>query len=123
MLVHVVDISHPGFAEHLEVVNSTLNDIDKSEKPMILVFNKIDAFTFVPKEEDDLTPMKRENIDLEELKRTWMNKMQDNCIFISAKKQININELKELLYERVKQIHVERFPYNDFLYQHYDDVE
>ena len=123
MLVHVVDISHPGFEEQIEVVNRTLNDIDKSEKPMILVFNKIDAFTFVPKEEDDLTPMKRENIDLEELKRTWMNKMQDNCIFISAKKQININELKELLYERVKQIHVERFPYNDFLYQHYDDVE
>ena len=101
LLVHVVDISHPTFEEQIEVVNRTLSEIDKTEKPMIMVFNKIDAFTFVPKDEDDLTPRTRENIDLDELKRTWMNKMQDNCIFISAKERTNIDALKALLYERV----------------------
>ena len=121
LLVHVVDISHPGFEEQIEVVNKTLAEIDKTEKPMIMVFNKIDAFTFVPKDEDDLTPRKRENIDLDELKRTWMNKLQDNCIFISAKERTNIDALKALLYERVKQIHITRFPYNDFLFQQYDE--
>lgn len=121
LLVHVVDISHPTFEEQIEVVNRTLAEIDKTEKPMIMVFNKIDAFTFVPKEEDDLTPRTRENIDLDELKRTWMNKMQDNCIFISAKERTNIDALKALLYERVKQIHITRFPYNDFLFQQYDE--
>ena len=121
LLVHVVDISHPTFEEQIEVVNRTLSEIDKTEKPMIMVFNKIDAFTFVPKDEDDLTPRTRENIDLDELKRTWMNKMQDNCIFISAKKRTNIDALKALLYERVKQIHITRFPYNDFLFQQYDE--
>lgn len=121
LLVHVVDISHPTFEEQIEVVNKTLAEIDKTEKPMIMVFNKIDAFTFVPKDEDDLTPRKRENIDLDELKRTWMNKLQDNCIFISAKERTNIDALKALLYERVKQIHITRFPYNDFLFQQYDE--
>lgn len=121
LLVHVVDISHPGFEEQIEVVNKTLAEIDKTEKPMIMVFNKIDAFTFVPKDEDDLTPRTRENIDLNELKRTWMNKLQDNCIFISAKERTNIDALKALLYERVKQIHITRFPYNDFLFQQYDE--
>ena len=121
LLVHVVDISHPTFKEQIEVVNRTLSEIDKTEKPMIMVFNKIDAFTFVPKDEDDLTPRTRENIDLDELKRTWMNKMQDNCIFISAKERTNIDALKALLYERVKQIHITRFPYNDFLFQQYDE--
>jgi GTP-binding protein HflX len=110
LLVHVVDISHPTFEEQIEVVNRTLMEIDKTEKPMIMVFNKIDAFTYVPKEEDDLTPRTRENIDLDELKYTWKNKMQDNCIFISAKERNNIDALKVLLYERVKQIHITRFP-------------
>ena len=86
-----------------------------------IVFNKVDAFTFVPKEEDDLTPRTRENIPLEELKHTWMNKLADNCLFISAKERTNIDALKALLYERVKQIHITRFPYNDFLYQQYDE--
>ncbi|MDR1981878.1 MAG: GTPase HflX [Tannerellaceae bacterium] len=122
LLVHVVDISHPGFEEHIEVVEKTLAEIDKTEKPVITVFNKIDAFTFVPKEEDDLTPRTRENIDLEELKRTWMGKIQDNCLFISAREQVNIEALKTLLYDRVKEIHVTRFPYNDFLFQQYDDI-
>ena len=121
LLVHVVDISHPTFEEQIEVVNRTLMEIDKTEKPMIMVFNKIDAFTYVPKEEDDLTPRTRENIDLDELKYTWKNKMQDNCIFISAKERNNIDALKVLLYERVKQIHITRFPYNDFLFQQYDE--
>ena len=121
LLVHVVDISHPTFEEQIEVVNKTLTEIDDREKPMIMVFNKVDAFTFVPKDEDDLTPRKRENIDLDELKRTWMAKMQDNCIFISAKEKTNIEELKALLYERVKQIHITRFPYNDFLFQQYEE--
>jgi GTP-binding protein HflX len=120
LLIHVVDISHPGFEEQIEVVNKTLSEIDHTEKPVVMVFNKIDAFTFVPKEEDDLTPRTRENIGLEELERTWMHKMQDNCIFISARERTNIDRLKTLLYNRVKEIHVTRFPYNDFLFQQYD---
>ena len=125
LLVHIVDISHPTFEEQIEVVNRTLAEIDDKEKPMIIVFNKVDAFTFVPKEEDDLTPRTRENIDLDELKATWMAKLGDNCLFISAKEHTNIEALKALLYERVKQIHVTRFPYNDFLFQQYDtnDIE
>lgn len=121
LLVHVVDISHPNFEEQIEVVNKTLLELDKEEKPTILVFNKIDAFTYKPKDEDDLTPKTRENISLEELEKSWMNKLHDDCIFISAKGKINIEELKEKLYDRVKTIHIERYPYNDFLFQRYDE--
>lgn len=121
LLIHIVDISHPSFEDQIKVVNRTLLEINKEEKPMVIVFNKVDAFTFVEKELDDLTPRTRENISLDELKDTWMNKLQDNCIFISAKQRINIDALKSLLYERVKQIHITRFPYNDFLYQQYDE--
>ena len=121
LLVHVVDISHPNFEDQIAVVEKTLKDINSADKPTILVFNKIDAFTYTPKEEDDLTPMTRENISLEELKKTWMSKMHENCIFISAKDKTNLEELKTLLYSRVKGIHVTRFPYNDFIYQKYDD--
>jgi len=121
LLIHIVDISHPSFEDQIKVVNRTLLEINKEEKPMIIVFNKVDAFTFIEKEPDDLTPRTRENITLDELKDTWMNKLQDNCIFISAKQRINIDALKSLLYERVKQIHITRFPYNDFLYQQYDE--
>lgn len=121
LLVHVVDISHPTFEEQIEVVNKTLLEIDKTEKPVILVFNKTDAFTFVKKDDDDLTPRTRENISLDELKKTWMNKLQDSCVFISAKEKTNIDELKKMLYDRVKEIHVNRFPYNDFLFQQYDE--
>jgi len=121
LLIHIVDISHPSFEDQIKVVNRTLLEINKEEKPMIIVFNKVDAFTFVEKEPDDLTPRTRENITLDELKDTWMNKLQDNCIFISAKQRINIDALKSLLYEQVKQIHITRFPYNDFLYQQYDE--
>ena len=120
LLLHIVDISHPTFEEQIEVVRRTLAEIDKTVKPVLLVFNKIDLFTFVPKEEDDLTPRTRENITLDELKATWMNQLPENCIFISAKNKTNIDELKEILYQRVKEIHVTRFPYNDFLFQNYD---
>jgi len=121
LLVHVVDISHPNFEEQIEVVKNTLLEIDKEEKPTILVFNKIDAFTYKQKDEDDLTPKTKENISLEELEKSWMNKMHDDCIFISAKNKENMDELKNLLYERVKTIHIERYPYNDFLFQKYDE--
>jgi GTPase len=121
LLIHVVDISHSNFEEQLEIVKQTLREIDPKEKPMILVFNKIDAFTYVPKDEDDLLPVERENYSLEELKATWISKLDDNCIFISAKDKINIDNLKELLYQKIKTIHIERYPYNDFLFQKYDE--
>ena len=124
ILVHVVDISHPQFEEQIEVVNKTLQEVCESkDKPMILVFNKIDAFTYKKKDDDDLTPRTRENIPLEELKSTWMAKMNDNCIFISANNKVNIEELKSKLYEMAKEIHMKRFPYNDFLFQKYDDLQ
>lgn len=123
LLIHVVDISHRGFEEQIDVVNKTLSDLGASEKPMILVFNKIDAFSYVKKDEDDLTPIKKENISLESLKKTWMAKMGKDCIFISALNKSNLDELKSLVYERVKEIHVTRFPYNDFLFQKYDVEE
>lgn len=124
ILVHVVDISHPQFEEQIEVVNRTLQEVCESkDKPMILVFNKVDAFTYVKKDDDDLTPRLRENIPLEELKQTWMAKMNDNCIFISARERINIEELKSRLYEMAKEIHMKRFPYNDFLFQKYDEED
>ena len=123
LLLHIVDISHPDFEEQIEVVNKTLQEVcDSTDKPMILVFNKIDAFSYVEKAADDLTPKTRENITLDEWKETWMGKMHDNCIFISAKEKKNIDELKTLLYQRVKEIHTTRFPYNDFLFQHYDEI-
>lgn len=123
ILLHIVDISHPNFEEQFNVVNSTIKDIDKQEKPMIVIFNKIDAFTFTPKEDDDLTPMQKENFSLDDLKATWMAKMHNNCLFVSAKERMNIAELKKLLYSKVKEIHVTRFPYNDFLFEQYTDLE
>lgn len=124
LLLHIVDISHPAFEEQIEVVNRTLQEVcNSADKPMIIVFNKIDAFTYIEKAPDDLTPRTRENISLEELKETWMAKMHDNCIFISAHEKTNIEELKEMLYQRVKEIHTTRFPYNDFLFQKYETEE
>lgn len=121
LLVHVVDISHPGFEEQIDVVTQTLNEISPEEKPSIIVFNKIDAFSYVEKDEDDLSPKTRENYSLPELKQMWMNRLHENCVFISAKSKLNIDELKSLLYKKVREIHVQRFPYNDFLYQDYED--
>ncbi|MDE6142821.1 MAG: GTPase HflX, partial [Muribaculaceae bacterium] len=120
ILVHVVDISHPGFEEQIEVVNKTLQDVcGGTEKPVIMVFNKIDAFTYTPKDPDDLTPATRENISLDEFKKTWMAKMENNCVFISAKERINIDALKEMLYQKAIVIHTETYRYNDVLFQKY----
>ena len=121
LLVHVVDISHPDFEEQIQVVEKTLADLGCADKPTILLFNKIDAYTWVEKAADDLTPRTKENITLEELMQTWMAKMHDNCLFISARQRENIEELKELLYKKVKELHVQKYPYNDFLYQTYDN--
>ena len=124
LLVHVVDVSHPQFEEQIEVVNKTLAEICGSgNKPMIVVFNKIDAYSHIPKDADDLTPATRENIPLDELKQTWMSRLDpENCIFISAKQGVNIDELKNRIYQKAKEIHTQRFPYNDFLFQKYDDL-
>ena len=143
LLVHVVDISHPDFEEQIRVVEETLMELGCAEKPQMLVFNKIDAYTWVEKDEDDLTPMTRENYTLEDLKKTWMGKMGADqttppsghpsysggegrcleCIFISAKKKENIDELREVLYKRVRELHVQKYPYNDFLYNDYQEFE
>ena len=120
LLVHVVDISHPNFEEQYEVVQQTIADICKEDKPTIVIFNKIDNFTYIPKEEDDLTPIQRENLSLEDLQKTWMARLGEDCIFISAKNKDNIDALRALLYDRIKAIHVKRYPYNDFLFQNYD---
>lgn len=123
LLLHVVDISHPNFEEQIEVVNRTLSEVcGSADKPMIMVFNKIDAFTYTPKDADDLTPTRRENLSLDDLKQSWMSRMGEDAVFISARKGINIDELKRKLYERAKQIHLTRFPYNDFLFQTYDNL-
>jgi GTP-binding protein HflX len=117
MLVHVVDISHPDFEEQITVVEKTLADLGCADKPSMLVFNKIDAYTWTPQDEDDLTEPTRENISLDELKKTWMAKMQGDCLFISARLKENIDELREVLYKKVRELHVQKYPYNDFLYQ------
>ena len=151
LLIHVVDISHPNFEEQYEVVEQTINEIitppqpspqgRESKKecnpwehvsslvgrsggvsiPEIVVFNKIDHFTYTPKEEDDLTPMTRENYSLEDLQKTWMARLGEDCIFISAKNKENIDALRALMYDRIKAIHIKRYPYNDFLFQNYEE--
>ncbi len=121
LLLHVVDISHPDFEEQIEVVNKTLADLSCGDKPMMVIFNKVDAYKNVPKEEDDLTPKSRENLTLDELKSTWMAKLADNCLFISARERTNIDNLKDVIYKRVCELHVQKYPYNDFLYQTYEE--
>jgi len=116
ILVHVVDISHPGFEDQINVVNQTLADIGASDKPVLLVFNKIDAFTFDKKEEDDLTPLTKKNLSLEDLKKTWMSNLHTECIFISAAGKQNIDEFRKIMYERIKDLHQKRYPYNNLLY-------
>lgn len=115
ILLHVVDISHANYEEQIEVVEETLRELGAGDTPSLLVFNKTDAFTYIPKEEDDLSPQGRENISLQDLKQTW-NANRPGSIFISALKKQNIDELKDRLYQMVKEIHVKRYPYNDFLY-------
>lgn len=121
LLLHVVDISHPDFEEQIQVVEKTIADLGAGGKPTMIIFNKIDAYTYIKKAEDDLTPRTKENWTLEELMNTWMAKMNDNCIFISAREKMNIEELKTIVYDKVKELHVQRFPYNDFLYQTYEE--
>lgn len=117
LLVHVVDISHPDFEEQINVVEATLKDLGCAGMPQMVVFNKIDAYTWIEKEADDLTPPTKENTSLEDLKKTWMSKITDDVLFISATKKQGIDELRSKLYTRVKQLHVQKYPYNDFLYQ------
>ena len=121
LLIHVVDISHPDFEEQISVVDKTIADLEAGGKPTMIVFNKVDAYTYVEKAEDDLTPKTRENITLEELMKAWMAKLNDNCIFISAREKINMDELKTIIYNKVRELHVQKYPYNDFLYQTYDE--
>ncbi len=121
LLLHVVDLSHPDFEEQIDVVNQTLADLGCADKPAILVFNKIDAYTWTEKEADDLTPATKENVSLEMLQQTWMSKLGDGCIFISARERKNIDGLRDLLYRRVRELHVQKYPYNDFLFDTYEE--
>ena len=122
ILIHVVDISHPGFEEQIDVVNRTLSEIEAGDKPVFYLFNKIDAFTYVEKDDDDLTPSTKENLSLDDWKNSWMAKNNSPSLFISAKFKTNVDDFKVLLYEEVKRIHVQRFPFNDFLYEIIEDV-
>ena len=115
-LIHLVDIANPNFEDHINVVNKTLSELGVNNKPTLLVFNKIDAYTFIQKEEDDLTPILPENISLENLKKTWMAKLEGNALFISALNKTHFDELKDVLYAKIKQLHEVRYPYNKFLY-------
>lgn len=121
LLLHVVDISHPDFEDQIKVVEKTLTDLKCNDKPSMIIFNKVDAYTWVQKEEDDLTPATRENISLSDLMKTWMARLNDNCIFISAREKTNIEEMKTILYNKVRELHVQKYPYNDFLFQRYDE--
>lgn len=116
LLLHIVDISHPDFEEQINVVENTLKDLGCADKPLMIVFNKIDNYQWIEKATDDLTPIAKENITLNELKQTWMARLHDNCMFISAKQKENIEELKDTLYKQVRKLHVQKYPYNDFLY-------
>lgn len=122
ILVHVVDISHPNFEEQIEVVNRTLREVcNGADKPMLLVFNKVDAFSCTPRDADDLTPAQRCHTTLGELESSWMAKLNSNCVFVSARKGTNIDRLKKRLYDMAREIHLTRFPYNDLLYQDYTE--
>lgn len=121
LLIHVVDISHPDFEDQMKVVDKTLADLGAGDKPTIVLFNKTDAYTWIEKEADDLTPATRENITMEELQRTWMGRLNDECLFVSALKKTGIENMRKTLYDRVKQLHVQKYPYNDFLYP--DQIE
>lgn len=123
LLIHVVDISHESFEDHIESVNQILMEINAHQKPMIMVFNKIDDFSYEKKDEDDLTPGSNKNVSLEEWKRTWMNKSKHPAVFISALTKENFPEMKKLIYDQIMTIHISRFPYNDFLFEYFDNDE
>jgi GTP-binding protein HflX len=122
LLLHVVDISHPDFEDQIKVVEKTLADLKCAEKPTMIIFNKVDAYTYVAKDEDDLTPRTKENIPLDELMNTLMAKLNENCIFISAKNKTNYDELRKIIYNKVRELHVQKYPYNDFLYPKLDEL-
>jgi GTP-binding protein HflX len=121
LLVHVVDISHPDFEEQIHVVEKTLGDLGCADKPSLILFNKMDAYTWVEKDADDLTPPTRENVSLDEMMRTWMARLGDTCFFISARDKTNVPEFKQLLYKKVRELHVQKYPYNDFLFETYEN--
>ena len=121
LLIHVVDISHPDFEEQMQVVDRTLADLGCADKPRLIIFNKMDAYSWQEKDPADLSPATKENISLEELQQTWMAKLPGDCIFISARERQNIDALRQLIYDRVRQLHVQKYPYNDFLFQHYEE--
>ena len=121
LLLHVVDIAHPDFEDQIQVVEKTLGDLGCSDKPCMIVFNKIDAYSWVEKDEDDLTPVTKENVSLDDLMKTWMARRNDNCIFISAREKTNLEDLKRVLYDKVRELHVQKYPYNDFLFEKYDE--
>ena len=120
ILFHIVDVSHPEFEEQMQVVNQTLADLGCADKPTVIVFNKMDAYRWTEKEADDLTPAGKENVSLDDLMNTWMSRVGDDCIFISARQKTNVEELKALLYKRVRELHVQKYPYNNFLFQQYN---
>ncbi len=120
ILFHIVDVSHPEFEEQMQVVNQTLADLGCADKPTVIVFNKMDAYRWTEKDADDLTPAGKENVSLDDLMNTWMSRVGDDCIFISARQKTNIEELKALLYKRVRELHVQKYPYNNFLFQQYN---
>ena len=121
LLLHVIDISHPDFEEQVSVVEATLADLGCSEKPSVYIFNKIDAYSWTEHEADDLTPLRKGEIPLDDLKRTWMAKLNDNCLFISAREKENIQEFKDTIYKKIRELHVQKYPYNDFLYTEYNE--
>ncbi len=123
LLLHVVDVSHPDFEDQMKVVDKTLADLGCADKPGLIIFNKTDAYTFVPKDADDLTEATKENMTIDELRQSWLARLNEDCVFVSALKQNGIEELRALLYRRVRQLHVQRFPYNDFLYPLPEDLD
>lgn len=121
LLLHIVDISHPDFEEQIRVVDKTLADLGCAEKPSMIVFNKVDAYRWTEKDEDDLTPVEKENVSLDDLIRTWMTRLSGQCMFISAKEKTNYDTLRQVLYNKVRELHVQKYPYNDFLFEKYDE--
>ena len=122
LLLHIVDISHPDFEEQIRVVEKTLADLGCADKPSMIIFNKVDAYRWVEKDEDDLTPATRENISLDDLIHTWMTRLSGDCLFISARERTGFDTLKQVLYNKVRELHVQKYPYNDFLYDTYEQT-
>ena len=123
LLLHIVDISHPEFEDQIHVVEKTLADLDCADKPSMLIFNKVDAYRWTPKDEDDLTPATRDNVSLDDLIHSWMTRLSGECLFISAKEKTNYDTLRQVLYNKVREMHVQKYPYNDFLFEKYDDAQ